>query len=186
LLGAAASYEKAMAEEFARDHDDFHLIGQDNLRRYLPIDSLRIRVHPEDSVFDLLARTIAARVAGCAVTLSSPSIGLELPIELLREQTESWPARIEVVEESDEELAQAIRAGQIERLRYADPSRVPDIVWRAAAEAGLHLATAPVLASGRIELLHYLREQSVCIDYHRYGNLGARAEEVRPSIDRDP
>jgi RHH-type proline utilization regulon transcriptional repressor/proline dehydrogenase/delta 1-pyrroline-5-carboxylate dehydrogenase len=28
---------------------------------------------------------------------------------------------------------------------------------------------------GRIELLHYLRQQSVCNNYHRYGNLGERS-----------
>jgi RHH-type proline utilization regulon transcriptional repressor/proline dehydrogenase/delta 1-pyrroline-5-carboxylate dehydrogenase len=36
-----------------------------------------------------------------------------------------------------------------------------------------------VLAHGRIELLRYLREQSISHDYHRYGNLGARAGEAR-------
>ena len=37
----------------------------------------------------------------------------------------------------------------------------------------------PVLAAGRIELLWYLREQSISWDYHRYGNLGERANERR-------
>jgi RHH-type proline utilization regulon transcriptional repressor/proline dehydrogenase/delta 1-pyrroline-5-carboxylate dehydrogenase len=46
----------------------------------------------------------------------------------------------------------------------------------------LYLASAPVLAEGRIELLHYLREQSLCADYHRYGNLGARADEERAPV----
>jgi RHH-type proline utilization regulon transcriptional repressor/proline dehydrogenase/delta 1-pyrroline-5-carboxylate dehydrogenase len=86
------------------------------------------------------------------------------------------------VEESDRELAEAIHAGQTGRVRFAGPDRVPDLVRRAAAASGLYLATAPVLAVGRLELLHYLREQSVCIDYHRYGNLGARADEVRAPV----
>jgi RHH-type proline utilization regulon transcriptional repressor/proline dehydrogenase/delta 1-pyrroline-5-carboxylate dehydrogenase len=29
---------------------------------------------------------------------------------------------------------------------------------------------------GRIELLHYIQEQSVSHNYHRYGNLGERSE----------
>jgi RHH-type proline utilization regulon transcriptional repressor/proline dehydrogenase/delta 1-pyrroline-5-carboxylate dehydrogenase len=37
----------------------------------------------------------------------------------------------------------------------------------------------PVVAAGRIELLWYLREQSISFDYHRYGNLGRRAGELR-------
>jgi RHH-type proline utilization regulon transcriptional repressor/proline dehydrogenase/delta 1-pyrroline-5-carboxylate dehydrogenase len=33
-----------------------------------------------------------------------------------------------------------------------------------------------------IELLHYLREQSLSIDYHRYGNLGAMSRESRAEV----
>ncbi len=32
-----------------------------------------------------------------------------------------------------------------------------------------------VMAEGRIELLQYFQEQSICDTYHRYGNLGDRA-----------
>ncbi|MEN9654219.1 MAG: putative proline dehydrogenase/delta-pyrroline-5-carboxylate dehydrogenase, partial [Chlamydiota bacterium] len=37
-------------------------------------------------------------------------------------------------------------------------------------------------ANGRLELLHYLREVSVSIDYHRYGNLGPREGEIRKVV----
>ena len=183
LRRAAASYERAMAEEFGRDHDTFQLIGQDNLRRYLPVGPLRIRVHPDDGAFDLFARAIAARVARCAVTVSAPTGEPHPDALLLQELTESWAAAIEFVEESDEALALAIRSGQTERVRYADPGRVTDDVRRAAAEVGFYLADAPVLAVGRIELLHYLREQTLCADYHRYGNLGARAGDARAALE---
>jgi RHH-type proline utilization regulon transcriptional repressor/proline dehydrogenase/delta 1-pyrroline-5-carboxylate dehydrogenase len=56
---------------------------------------------------------------------------------------------------------------------------VPPAIRTTAAEAAVYLADEPVLAHGRIELLWYLREQSICSDYHRYGNLGARAGETR-------
>ena len=36
---------------------------------------------------------------------------------------------------------------------------------------------------GRVELLWYVREQSISHDYHRYGNLGARASEARRRPD---
>ena len=35
-------------------------------------------------------------------------------------------------------------------------------------------ADTPVLSEGSLELLWYTEEQSLSIDYHRYGNLGAR------------
>jgi len=182
LRRAAESYLGAMDREFGREHDPFRLIGQDNLRRYRPVGLLRIRLDAEDDGFDLLARPLAAHIAGCTVTLSTPPGRFPADSERLREAIGSWDAEIELVEESDEALAEAIRAGQTERVRYGAPDRVAPAVRRAAAEVGLHLATAPVLAVGRIELLHYLREQSLCVDYHRYGNLGARAGEVRAPV----
>jgi RHH-type transcriptional regulator, proline utilization regulon repressor / proline dehydrogenase / delta 1-pyrroline-5-carboxylate dehydrogenase len=39
-----------------------------------------------------------------------------------------------------------------------------------------------VSAEGRLEMLWYLREQSISIDYHRYGNLGVRAGENRAPV----
>ena len=45
LLRAFPSYEAAYQDEFGREHDDFKLVGQDNIRRYLPVGSVRIRVH---------------------------------------------------------------------------------------------------------------------------------------------
>ncbi len=182
LRRAAASYARAVDEEFSLEHDSFRLIGQDNLRRYAPVGPLRVRVEVGDEPFDLFARILAARAAGCAITLSTP-VGWAAPeFELLQELTESWAASIEFVEENDTELADVIRQAETERVRYAAPARVGSVVVRAAAETGLYLATAPVLAIGRIELLHYVREQSLCIDYHRYGNLGARTDEERSPI----
>jgi len=53
----------------------------------------------------------------------------------------------------------------------------PD-VFAAAAKTGFYIARAPVLMEGRIELLHYYRQQTICDEYHRYGNLGERALEM--------
>jgi RHH-type proline utilization regulon transcriptional repressor/proline dehydrogenase/delta 1-pyrroline-5-carboxylate dehydrogenase len=183
LRRAARSYAKAVDEEFAREHDSFRLVGQDNLRRYRPVGLLRIRVEAGDQPFDLFARVLAARVAGCGITVSTPG-GLSAPhVAVVHDLTESWAASIEFLEESDGALAEAIRQGQTERIRYAGPNRVGAPVLAAAAETGLHLATEPVRSIGRIELLHYVREQSLCIDYHRYGNLGARTHEQRSPVD---
>jgi RHH-type proline utilization regulon transcriptional repressor/proline dehydrogenase/delta 1-pyrroline-5-carboxylate dehydrogenase len=182
VRAAAGSYRLWMADEFGCEHDHFRLVGQDNVRRYLPAGQLRIRVAPGDTSFELLARLLAARAARCQITVSSDASAADPRIDLLQELTENWAAAVEFVEESDAQLADIIHAGQTDRVRYAHDGRVPKAVRRAAAETGLYLATAPVLAEGRIELLHYLREQSLCIDYHRYGNLGARSAENRAPV----
>jgi len=44
------------------------------------------------------------------------------------------------------------------------------------------VVSVPVSAEGRLELLWYVREQSISTDYHRYGNLGMRADEVRAEV----
>jgi RHH-type proline utilization regulon transcriptional repressor/proline dehydrogenase/delta 1-pyrroline-5-carboxylate dehydrogenase len=75
-----------------------------------------------------------------------------------------------------------MNAGATRRIRYAHHSRVPETIRRASAESYVYIADAPVLAEGRIELLWYLQEQSLSHIYHRYGNLGRRAEEPRAQV----
>jgi RHH-type proline utilization regulon transcriptional repressor/proline dehydrogenase/delta 1-pyrroline-5-carboxylate dehydrogenase len=182
VLAALTSYDHAARAEFSREHDHFRLLGEDNVRRYLPIARLRMRVDARDSFFEVFARACAGRVLGCGVTISTPP-GLEHPaVRILDDMTDSWAAGIEFIHESDEQLAEAIRTGATARVRFAAADRVPQALRRVAHEAGVYLSDAPVLAAGRVELLWYLREQSVSHAYHRYGNLGARAEERRAEI----
>ena len=54
VLAAINSYSEWARNEFHQAHDHFRLLGEDNFRRYLPVEPLRIRVHPEDSLFDVL------------------------------------------------------------------------------------------------------------------------------------
>lgn len=172
VVGALASYAEAARSEFLRAHDPTGLPGQENLRRYLVPRGLRIRVHAEDDAFDVIARVAAARVVGCRATVSvgaSPPTAL---LDWLHEATEPWAAALEFVEEADMDLAAALRAGQTERVRYAAPGRVEPAVREAARDSGVFVADAPVLAEGRLELLWYVREQTVSRDTHRYGHLG--------------
>lgn len=175
-------YRQAWKEEFSREHDHFRLIGQDNVRRYLPVKELRIRLHERDTAFDLFARVAAARTAGCRMTVSMPHEFTSAALTKLQETTDHWAATIEFIEETDEELAEALTRRETDRVRYAGADRVPMVVRRAAAETQIFIADAPVLAEGRVELLWYVQEQSLSFDYHRYGNLGARAGEERAPI----
>jgi RHH-type proline utilization regulon transcriptional repressor/proline dehydrogenase/delta 1-pyrroline-5-carboxylate dehydrogenase len=141
-----------------------------------------VRVHPDDDSFEIFARVAAARSVGCRVTVSTPP-GLDAKaVVSLDALTEHWAAAIEFVEESDAELAEVVRARQTDRLRYARAQRVPVEVRRAIGDSGIYIADAPVSAEGRIELLWYVTEQSISIDYHRYGNLGARSHERRKPV----
>ncbi len=182
LLRAIVSYDHWWREEFSHEHDSFRLLGQDNLRRYQPFQVIRVRVTAADTAFDIFARACAARVTGARVILSTNPGHPHPAVAILDGLTHSWAAAIEFVEETDDQLADLVASWSAhadERLRYAAPSRVPPAVRIAANQAGHWIADEPVLSEGRIELLWYLREQSVSHDYHRYGNLGPRAGEAR-------
>ena len=172
-------FDRFGAEEIAREHDTLRLIGQDNIRRYLPLTHMRIRVTADDQAVDIMARIVAARAAGGrAVVSATAGVHAELLHQLV-ELTDGWGASIEFLEESDEQLIQEIARHQVDRLRYASPRAVSHAVRAAANEAFVAIADSPVAALGRVELLWYVREQSLCVDYHRYGNLGARSGEPR-------
>jgi RHH-type proline utilization regulon transcriptional repressor/proline dehydrogenase/delta 1-pyrroline-5-carboxylate dehydrogenase len=182
ILDAIRSYEKWARLEFHQAHDHFRLLGEDNFRRYLPVEPLRIRIHQTDSLFDVFARATAARAAGCRAIISAPSDltgSAANAVELLDRLTDPWAGGIEFIDESDEELAEVIRTGRVARVRYAAGDRVPENIRKAAAEALQYIADTPVSSHGRIELLWYCREQSISQMYHRYGNLGIRADEPR-------
>lgn len=175
LCAAIADYDRAWREDFAGERDDLKLPGQDNLRRHRPIAHLRIRVAEEDSPFDIVARIAAARAAGGRPVVSHPpEVHVDL-LQRLHDLTVKWAAAIEFVAESDEHLVAEIADEDVDRIRYAAPDRVPEKVRVAASGTVVHLATEPVVSHGRLELLHYLREQSISHDYHRYGNLGERS-----------
>ena len=65
----------------------------------------------------------------------------------------------------------------VSRVRFLNPSHVTMEHYRAASKRGIHIASEPFVAEGRIELMHYFIEQSISNSYHRYGNLGIHAME---------
>lgn len=182
LVDVAQSYEHWMSAEFESRHDHFRLVGEDNYRRYLPIKEVRVRHDERDSLFELFARVLASRTAGCHTVVSSPPGAERKLLDALENLTLDWAARIEFVEESDEQLAEVVAAYQQGRVRFASPERVPEQVRQVAAERGTYLADKPVSPHGRVELLWYFQEQSLTHLYHRYGNLGRRSDEERAPV----
>jgi RHH-type proline utilization regulon transcriptional repressor/proline dehydrogenase/delta 1-pyrroline-5-carboxylate dehydrogenase len=182
---AIDSYLYWMKEEFGRAHDPFRLLGEDNFRRYLPVTPLVIRLYEQDSTFEIFARAAAARAAGCRAVISAPpslSNSARRAFHLLDKLTDCWAAAIEFVDESDDAVIDSMRSGAARRVRFAHPSRAPEIIRRASAESYCYIADAPVLADGRVELLWYFQEQCISNVYHRYGNLGRRTGETRAEI----
>jgi RHH-type proline utilization regulon transcriptional repressor/proline dehydrogenase/delta 1-pyrroline-5-carboxylate dehydrogenase len=173
-IAAVRSYLFHTERKFGREEDYFHLRGQDNLLRYLPVGTVIIRLHEADTLFEVLARVAAARISGCSPTVSIPT-DLSNPVTafLFGRYGQQFLGGVPVVFHHDKALVEMI--SQVDRIRYAAPDRVPEEVTAAAAESGFFIARSPVAMEGRIEMLQYFQQQAVCNNYHRYGNLGERA-----------
>ena len=171
-LGSYAFYWKYY---FSKKHDPSLVLGQDNYQCYIPYPKVVFRIQPDDAFVDSI-RVIAAALT-CRVKLEISS-AVAFPSELL-ERLKRFPNLI-FVKESESELIVRVGKGDIQRIRLL---KEPSLQLRQAlSSTGCHINLGPVLANGRLELLHYLREMSVSRDYHRYGNLGDRENEKRTPL----
>jgi len=182
LKRAVASQRLAVEHEFSREHDTFRLVGQDNIRRYRAIRSVTIRVQSQAELRDALVAIAAAVAVGTQVTLSLQHDLHVATRETLESTADHLPGWVDPLEESDDELANRIREGHVNRLRWLRGYEAHSPVAVACAEQFVTSIAEPVLLEGRIECLRYLDEQSISHDYHRYGNLGRRASESRAPV----
>jgi RHH-type proline utilization regulon transcriptional repressor/proline dehydrogenase/delta 1-pyrroline-5-carboxylate dehydrogenase len=174
---AMKSYLYQVEQEFSREMDYFHLRGQDNILRYLPVGKVVVRLHQDDSLFETLARISAAKITGCKLWISIPrDLNNHVTRFLNQKEGRKLVGNDPIFHEPDEGLIASIP--KVDRIRYAAPDRVPYGVLQSAAESGFYIARTPVMMNGRIELLQYYRQQSICDNYHRYGNLGERGLEM--------
>lgn len=164
-------------QRFQKDYDPTKIVGQDNFQRYVSHKKITIRLYADNPPLDYLRLFAAALTTETPVQISWKKEGKKFP------PIGNWQALLpifNIVEETDEEFFDRVRSGDIKRVRMI--SKAPQELFLAASVSACYINDAPVLANGRIELLHYLREVSLSIDYHRYGNLGARENEMRKPI----
>ena len=171
---AIKSYLLAYEQEFSREKDYFHLTGQDNILKYLPCGAMAVRLHAEDTLFEILARVAAVMISQCKLIISIPPGLRNIFTEFfLHQGGKQLTDNAEILYQSDTDLTRMMP--HFGGIRYAAPDRVPTKVFEAAAKTGFYISRSKILQEGRVELLQYFREQSVCNTYHRYGNLGERA-----------
>lgn len=166
LLRMAVDYAQAFTTHFSRIHDPQRIYGQENVFRYLLEPNIVLRIEADASPLEAAASALAIGLLKARVPVSIA--------EAFRgpKDTSYW--------------GQAVR---VEHARHLPRSLSPQVRVRLlgsrsaehdalCAALGAHVADAPVLPYGRLELLHYLREQSVSFDYHRYGQIAQR----RPAV----
>jgi len=174
---AVKSYLYNYENEFSVEKDYFELRGQDNIVKYIPLGKIAVRIHSDDCLFSILARILAVNITGNELVVSiNDGLDEEFVEFLSGSKLKNIMGNGEILFQSDEELCRLIP--EVNTIRYDSPEKVPDAVCKKAAETGFYISRTPVLSEGRIELLQYLREQSISYNYHRYGNLGRRGLEL--------
>ena len=157
---AQDNYEQAYAQEFAKARDVNNLYGEQNIFRYLPLKKMALRVFENDSIEDIRLIAKAAKVARTPLIISVSESDakngdiLELGCTVVNESVESFIRSL----------------AKYDRVRTCSAD-IPQELYDAAANVNKYIANATVVLNGRFELLHYLKEQSVTHEYHRYGSI---------------
>ncbi|WP_422665092.1 bifunctional proline dehydrogenase/L-glutamate gamma-semialdehyde dehydrogenase [Agrococcus beijingensis] len=161
------------------------LAAERNVFRYRPAEVL-IRVADDGTVVDLVRLLAAAARSRSAVRISS---AVEVPAGVVRLSRQAIPQlRIdEVVEETDAQFHRRIQSGEallpvrdedaLGIVHETEPVRRIRLVGTdarlrgaLAGNAAVAVYDGAVTTEGRIELLPFLREQSVSITAHRFGH----------------
>lgn len=174
VFHASVSNYAHFAKHFMHAHDPSMVLGQDNLFSYRPHQGMCLRVQSGDKPLDVL-RTLAAALS-CGTRLYV-SVAQECSQWRLKDLLHPLSAHLVIHTESNAQFEHQVKEGKWPRVRLVSAPCASLI--EAASVSGAYLDSAKVLAHGRLELLHYLREVVFSIDYHRYGNLGLREGEKR-------
>lgn len=154
LTATACSYQHWWNKEFSIEHDPSKLKGENNHFRYRRLRKVLVR---GDKMTDL---------ALAQVKLAGEILDVQVDFSLDQERCNLVGCIIE------SEATLSNRMDEVcsiyGSLRAPNASQA---LRRAANDVSIQLIDWSVIANGRIELLHYVREQSISETTHRYGNI---------------
>lgn len=154
------SYAEAYLKEFSKPRDVNHLYGEQNLFRYLPLQSMVLRLFPGDKNEDVMMIALAAKTCKTPLTISFDPSDSRKPM---------LAATGCILKQ--ESLGDFLKSlSTYERIRTCS-AEIPMELYQKAAQENKYIATAPPVKDGRVELIHYIKEQSITFEYHRYGSI---------------
>ena len=165
---AIDSYLRNYDNEFSQVLDIHHLMGEENTFRYLPLRNMALRVQNTDNLCDIFMILAAANIVKTPIKVSISEDDYKL--EILRKTAQHECTLL--IENENEFLNEM---GKYERIRTCN-NQLSEEFYRKAAKTGKHIASSKPLTEGRIELLHYVKEQSIAFEYHRYGSITETVE----------
>ena len=177
--------------EFGQVKDVSGLGVERNLFRYRPVASVALRATGDASWQSVLRVAVAGIRSGTALTLSAP-VGLPAAVRralsdqhvaVFVESDEQWLERITAADGILSAVADDAPAPRPTRVRLIGPDGSVAALHRLVASAAsgdpdLAVYDNEVTTAGRLELLPFLREQSVTITAHRFGNPDPWSETV--------
>ena len=154
------SYAEAYEKEFAHARDVNNLYGEQNVFRYLPEGDMVLRLFPGDSIEHIQMIVLAAKTCHTPLTISFD------PTDDRTEELASTGCRLrkQSLEDFYDKLVEYYR------VRTCSPN-IPERMYKEIACINQYVATAPPVKDGRVELMHYIKEQSISFEYHRYGSI---------------
>jgi RHH-type proline utilization regulon transcriptional repressor/proline dehydrogenase/delta 1-pyrroline-5-carboxylate dehydrogenase len=160
---AVDSYEKNWKNEFSLETDIHHLMGEKNTFRYLPLSNMVLRVQNKDNLCELFMILAAAHIVNTPLIVSISYDDYKL--EVLKKSTEN---KCTILIQNEKDFLKEIV--NYERIRTCN-NQLSDEFFLEAAKAGKYIACSKPIIEGRVEILHYVKEQSIAFEYHRYGSI---------------
>ena len=170
---ALLSYLYNYENEFSKEKDYCNIRGEDNIFKYIPVQSVLIRVLKTDTLFETISRILAAKISKVPIKISIQSNSKML--QFLDNAKELLDNEDKVVEETTSEMIATIE--NYDRIIYADIAKVPESVFKKSLDYPIFIVRQPPMMEGRLELLNYFIEQSISHSYHRYGNIASRKQK---------
>ena len=164
VADATTSYRDWWRTHFSQDHDPSALECERNILRYrlLPRGVL-VRISPTTDAATVALVREAARITGTRAAFT------------VSDRTDAAP---DAIVESDRTLAARLRPEVCDRLRLL--TAVEPVVRLAALASGIQVNPTPITSDGRVELIHWVREQTLSITNHRYGRIMPRSVATAP------
>ena len=163
--GTSTDYRTSYAEWYEKEFRHPRNIqptirGEQNVFRYLPLTGgMALRLFGDETKEQVEMVCLAAKTVGTPLTVSADD-GNSL-LDVARAQG------AKIIQENLAAFCESIK--RFERIRTIS-AEVPDVVFQAAANCDKYIAQALPVHNGRIELTHYIKEQSISNEYHRYGS----------------
>ena len=156
MSAIAKDYKSAYLNHFSKETDYLKIRGQHNICRYIKPKQVRILIDEqtderEVELIQIACDTLRVKAVFYALT------DVDLPMEGKLVVLDTW-----------EDISHDIDHQVIIRSRVKN---LPNSFRKELIKHHIHIYERPVHAKGRVELLNYLTEQSISINYHRYGNL---------------